>query len=158
MAKQPRSQGLSVADDVVKQLYSGCDLTVQERQPVYLLHRDTIRAFLHEKFGHIAAESRCLAFLGIEISLVATLLTATFQDVGWLKGPVIQGTFIAFAIIVGILLAREAKRRVWGGEWVSPESLATELGARGAVITTKHKESAIGQEEAAPNPDSAGAP
>jgi len=134
-----KDPGVAVADDVVKRLYNDYDFVVEESQPVFVLQKDTIKAFLHEKAGVIAAEARCLAYLGIELSIFAALATATFQDFWVFKGPTVQGTFVAFSIIFGVLVAREGWRWFCGGRTATPEKLTDELGARGAKITPKKK-------------------
>lgn len=152
MARRPPSQesGLTVADDVVRRLYSNCDLAVQESQPLLVLHRDTVRSFLHEKLSILVSESRLLAYLGIEASLVSALATATFNDWWIFKGPLIQGTFAAFSIILGLLLLRELYRWWTEARSVTPASLTDDLSLRGALIHPKKSED--GEINIAPTP------
>lgn len=137
MAKPQKDPGLTVADDVVRQLYADCDLVVHDSQPVFLLQRDTIKSFLHEKAGVIAAEARFLAYLSIELSLIAALVTATFQDFWKIKAQTIEGTFVAFTFIIGILMIRDGTAWVRSRKKATPDALTEELGSRGARITPK---------------------
>jgi len=139
MAKRPPNHqtGITVGDDVIRSLYSNFDLAVQEPQPLLVLHRDTVRSFLHEKLSILVSESRLLAYFGIEASLISALATSTFSDLWVIKATLIQGTFSAFSIIIGLLLIRELWRWWHDARGMTPNTLTDELSQRGALILPK---------------------
>lgn len=132
-----QQSGITVGDDVVRRLYSNCDLAVKETQPLLVLHRDTVRSFLHEKLSLLVSESRLLAYFGIEASLISALATATFSDLWVIKASLIQGTFSAFSIIIGLLLIRETWRWWREARGLTPTTLTDDLSLRGALISPK---------------------
>lgn len=129
-----KKQGIDIGMEYLKNLYSGTDLETKEAQPIYILYRDTIRTFLHEKIEEFGLSARFLGFLGIEISIITTLFTATFNDFLKIKANIIQGTFVAFAIIFALLIFKDIKCWWCNKENLTVDELAKELGQRGTII------------------------
>jgi len=133
MAK-PEKPGIDIGMEYLKNLYTNTNIETKEAQPIYILYRDTIRTFLHETIQTLGLQGRLLGLIGIEITIVASLVTATFTDWHNIKGSLIQGTFIAFAIIFGVWIIKDFI--LWLMTWkkCNVDSLVDELAVRGSVI------------------------
>lgn len=125
---------IDIGAEVAKGIYSDVKFEQKEVQPIYVLHRDTIRTFLHEKMALFEQQGKLLGLLGIEVSLVASLLTATFNDWKGIKGSVIEASFIVFSILCGYYIIRESIRWLKYRKELSVDSLSNDLGGRGSVI------------------------
>jgi hypothetical protein len=106
-------------------LYAKAKFDAGEVPPYFMLHKDTIRTFLHEKMELLGAEGRLLGLWGIELALIAALLTSTFKDFGGIK---------VFSIIRGWMILRDTISWWKNRAKCSVDDLADELGRRGAVI------------------------
>jgi hypothetical protein len=125
---------IDIGAEVAKGIYSNAKLEHREVQPIYLLHRDTIRTFLHEKVGLFEQKGKLLGLLGIEVSLIASLVTATFNDWKGIKGNVIEASFLVFSLLCGFYTVRESIRWLKYRNTLSVDALSHELGGRGSVI------------------------
>ena len=123
----------------VKELYTDCKLETNEPQSIYLLYRDTIKTFLHEKVSLLALDAKIFGLIGIEISILVSLLTAKFEDFWIIKGNLIFGTFFAFLIILGVFIAIDAKNWWKARKALSVDALTDDLGARGSIIKSSTK-------------------
>ncbi len=120
--------------EFVKKLYTDCKLETNAPQPIYLLYKDTIKTFLHEKIALLALDAKIIGLIGIEVSILAALFTAKFEKVWIIEGPVIHGTFLAFFFVLAYFLARDVKRWLQNWRKLSVDSLTDELGGRGSMI------------------------
>ena len=128
------SQGIDIGFEYIKELYTNTDIETKEAQPIFVVHRDTVRSFFHEKIELLGVKYRLLAYAGIEASLLAALGTASFQGWRWIGGDLIQGLFVAFAIIIGLLVLKDGYAWWCETRGISVNDLADELGERGSVI------------------------
>ena len=133
MAKTEKP-GIDIGMEYLKNLYTNTNIETKEAQPIYILYRDTIRTFLHETIQILGLQGRLLGLVGIEITIVASLVTATFTDWNGIKGSLIQGTFFAFAIIFGIWTIKDFILWLMTTKKFSVDSLVDKLAARGSVI------------------------
>jgi hypothetical protein len=133
-------QGIDIGMEYLKGIYTNADMETKEVQPIYILQRDTIRTFLHESLEKFGLSSRLLGYFGIEITLFISLFTASFNDWLGLKGNDIKGTFVAFTIIIGIIIIKNCF--IWYKNFnkLSVDELAKELGSRGTIIKSGKKE------------------
>lgn len=129
-----QGSGSNIWMDVLKSIYSYTGVETKEAQPIFILPRDTVRSFLHEKIDLIGIQSRVLGLAGVEVTLIAALTTASFQDFFGIKGNLIQGTFVAFSVIFGLLLTRDIARWWHCRDALQVDSLANDLGSRGSII------------------------
>jgi len=138
---QPETQdGVNIGLEYVKGLNKEASIETEDPQPIYILPRDTIKAFLHETAALLTVPGRLLGLLGVEVTLVASLLTATFRDFFWIKGDTLKGFFIAAAVLVAALVAADLVRIVknWGA--YSVDALTKNLGSRGSRIGRQSQE------------------
>jgi len=120
-------------------LYSDAKLVTTAPQPITVLFRDTVKTFLHEKLLLLSSSERLLAYLGIEVTILATLLTAEFKDIGPFKGSLITGAFFAFFIIFLFLLIK-ASFFWWNHrKEIAVDALAEDLMQRGTIIKPTDK-------------------
>jgi len=129
-----RKQPSNIALDVLTNVYQNTTLQTGAPQPFYILHRDTIRNFLHEKMGVFGLQARALGLLGIEASLIVALATATFHDLWFLKGDVIGAAFVIAAIIIAILLLTDMVALWRTRKERSVDVLTDQLGKQGTSI------------------------
>jgi hypothetical protein len=132
--QQTQSSGPRIASDVVGHIYSDADVVVQESQVLFVLHKDTIKTFLHEKLSVVAAESRFLAYIGIELTLVGALISSDFKDTLFMSAALIKGLFLAFSFIVGAAGIINFVRFRKNARCCTPDKLTEELGKRGSII------------------------
>ena len=125
---------INIGETITKSIYSNVKFEHLEVQPIYVLHRDTIQTFLHEKLGLFEQQGKLLGLLGIEVSLIASLVTATFNDWKGIKGNVIEASFLVFSLICGYSIVRESIRWLKYRVTLNVDKLSTELGGRGSVI------------------------
>lgn len=125
---------IDIGAEVAKGMYSDVKFEHKEVQPIYVLHRDTVRTFLHEKLSLFEQQGKLLGLLGIEVSLVASLVTATFNDWKGIKGSLIEASFFVFSLICGYYSIRELIRWFNYRDSLTVDSLSNELGERGSVI------------------------
>lgn len=128
--KSPPDIGL----EVTRGIYANVTFEHHEVQPIYILHRDTIRTFLHEKLGLFEERGKLLGLLGIEVSLVASLVTATFNDWRGISGSLIEASFFVATLVCGYYTLRSVHKWLRYRKAIGVDSLAEELGARGSVI------------------------
>ncbi len=126
--------GIDLGMEFLKSIYMGTGVDTKEAQPIYILPRDTVRTFLHEKIGLFGIQSRVLGLAGVEITLLASLATASFTDFLGIKGNVIKGTFIAFSVIFGVLLIKDLIKWWRCKDEMDVDALAENLGSRGSII------------------------
>ncbi|MFH1872791.1 MAG: hypothetical protein ABIK82_16420 [Pseudomonadota bacterium] len=131
---------IDVGAEFAKGIYSNAKLVTNEVQPYFILHKDTIRTFLHEKMALLASQGKLLGLIGIEISLIASLVTATFNEWHGIKGPTIEAAFFLSTIAFGILSVKEFLLWMKSQSSCTVDALTTELGKRGAVIESKSGE------------------
>lgn len=130
----------NIGASLLTDLYEEATVETKDPQPIYVLQRDTIRSFLHEKLGLFGLRERVLAWAGIELTLVASLVTADFRGFMGLSGPVVQGGFYVFAVIVGILLASDGWKCLSIRKACTVDALTSDLGLRGSEIRPKRKD------------------
>jgi len=132
---------IDIGVEVAKGIYSDVRFEHREVQPIYVLHRDTVRTFLHEKLGLFGQQGHFLGLFGIEVSLIASLVTATFNDWKGIKGSVIEASFLVSSVICGCYTAREFFRWIKYRETLKVDLLSNELGGRGSVIQPSEQRS-----------------
>ncbi len=126
--------------EVAKGIYSNVVFEHREVQPIYLLHRDTVRTFLHEKLALFEHKGKLLGLVGIEVSLVASLVTATFNDWKGIKGSVIEAAFWVTTLVGIYYLLKELSVWYRNRNGLSVDALAQDLGSRGSVIKPSQSE------------------
>lgn len=131
---------LDIGREFMRGIYTNTDIETKEAQPIYILQRDTVKTFLHEKIEAFGVADRVLGYVGIEITLIASLVTASFNDWWGLKGNIIEGTFIAFAIIVAVLIIKDGICCLKNRGNFSVDVLAEDLGGRGSIIKPSGKQ------------------
>lgn len=125
---------IDIGAEVAKGIYSNAKFEHREIQPIYVLHRDTIRTFLHEKLGLFQQQGKLLGLLGIEVSLIASLVTATFNDWKGINGNIIEASFLVFSLICGYCTVSETVQWLRYRDALNVDTLSNELGSRGSVI------------------------
>jgi hypothetical protein len=133
MAKNDKP-GIDIGMEYLRNIYTNTNIETKEAQPIYILYRDTIRTFLHETIQTMGLQGRLLGLIGIELTIVASLVTATFTDWQGIKGSLIQGTFLALAIILGILIVKDIVLWLITRKKCNVNDLVDELATRGSVI------------------------
>lgn len=123
-----------IGSEVTRGIYSNVTFEHHEVQPIYILHRDSIRTFLHEKLGLFEERGKLLGLVGIEVSLIASLVTATFNDWYGLRGSFIEASFFIASLVCGVYTVRSLLKWFKYRESIGVDSLADELGGRGSVI------------------------
>lgn len=126
--------GSNIGHDVLNNMYTNMSMETKDPQPLFILYRDTIRTFLHEKSGVLGAEGRVLGFFGVELTLIATLVTCTFNNFIGIDGAVIEGAFLTFAIIIGFYLLKEVRNLILLLNRNGINEMVDELGGRGSII------------------------
>lgn len=132
---------IDIGAEFAKGIYSNAKLVTNEVQPYFILHKDTIRTFLHEKVALLASQGKLLGLIGIEVSLIASLVTATFNEWHGIKGPTIEAAFFLSTVIAGVLTVKEFLLWLQSKSSCTVDALTIELGKRGAVIESKQGES-----------------
>lgn len=125
---------LDIGKEYLKNVYTNTNIETKEAQPIYILYRDTIRTFLHETIQTLGLQGRLLGLAGAELTIVASLVTATFTDWHNIKGSLIQSTFIALAIILGIWIVKDIILWLITRKKCTVNALVDEIGGRGSVI------------------------
>ena len=120
--------------DYLKGLYTNTTLVTKEPQPFYILARDTIKAFLHEKLNLLNKKSLFLTYLGVEVTIIAALLTSSFKDFWFVKANIVQGTFVAFSIIFGFFTIKSGISSLKYLNSLKVDNLTKELGEKGTII------------------------
>ena len=133
MAKNDKP-GIDIGMEYLRNIYTNTNIETKEAQPIYILYRDTIRTFLHETIQTMGLQGRLLGLIGIELTIVASLVTATFTDWQGIKGSLIQGTFLALAIILGIWIVKDIVLWLITRKKCNVNDLVDELASRGSVI------------------------
>jgi hypothetical protein len=133
MAKNDKP-GIDIGMEYLRNIYTNTNIETKEAQPIYILYRDTIRTFLHETIQTMGLQGRLLGLLGIELTIIASLVTATFTDWQGIKGSLIQGTFLALAIILGMWIVKDVVFWLITRKKCNVNDLVDELASRGSVI------------------------
>lgn len=126
--------GIDIGTAVANGIYANVTFEHQEVQPIYVIHRDTVKAFFHETKHRLSQEGKLLGILGIELSLIVSLVTATFNPWLGLKGEVIEASFFVLSVIFGVFLILETVSWLANGGKVKIDALTDELGKRGSII------------------------
>lgn len=133
--------------DYLSSLYNEAELVTEKPQPIYILQRDTVKAFLYEKKSTISIVDRFLALLGVEITIIVTLFTATFTSILGLGGENIKGIFICLSLILAVWLIVTIIKMVQVSSKMSIDAISDELGKLGTIIQPKqHNDKQIDQE------------
>ena len=133
------NQGIDIGMEFLKNIYTNTDIETKEAQPIFMIHRDTVKSFLHEKIAYFGIYNRVVGYIGIEISLVISLLTASFTDTLGIKGTLIQGIFVVFALIFGCLAVKDGLYLIKNRKKITVDELTNELGSRGSIIKPSEK-------------------
>ena len=136
---------INVGSEYVKKVYAGSNLETEKAQPIYILYKDTIKSFLYEKQNQFGLTSKLLGFLGIEITIITTLFTATFKDFEYVEGKTIQGFFIALFMIFGFFILKDGFFWIKNKRKNDPENMTQELGKRGSIIKSPKKAGALNE-------------
>ena len=97
----------NIGTDFLHNLYSEVSLETKDPQPYYIVHKDTFKTFLYEHKDSLNYGDKALGFLGIEVSIIVSLLTCSFNDVIGkeskiiVEGNTIQGFFLCSALVIG---------------------------------------------------------
>lgn len=138
------NHSIDIGMEYLKGIYTNTDIETKEAQPIYILQRDTVRTFLHEKIEALGLSTKVLGYVGIEITLIASLVTASFNDWMGLKGSVIEGAFVTFSIIVAALIIKDGTCWLKNRNKLSVDVLAEDLGGRGSIIKPNGKQQLTG--------------
>ncbi len=82
-----------IVSTITNQMYANTKFEHNETQPIYLLHRDTIRSFFHEKINLFGLAGKLSTSFGLFLSCGTTLLTSTFHETKWVKADLIENIF-----------------------------------------------------------------
>lgn len=134
MTRNSEDKKGKIGTEVINNLYTSPRLMVADAQPHFILHRDTLRAFLFEKLGIFGLRERILGWIGVEVSVVATLTTTTFHDWHGISANVIQAVFLVVGAIIGVLFMVDCLRVVRNWSSLSVDALTDDLGGRGAIL------------------------
>ena len=130
----------NIGTEYIKELYANSTLETEYPQPIFIVYRDTVKTFLHEKKEIVSIQSRFWGFVGIELSVVIALITCnTFTDIWFIKGTVIQGTFVAFSVIFGCFILIQLKKWLFNIKKLNIDKLSDDLGKRGTILMPKKK-------------------
>ena len=132
-------------------LFNNAKLVTKQPQPIYILHRDTIKTFMHEHRRLLSLTDRLLSLIGVEISIVLTLLTASFFVVFGIPSDTVKGIFISFAIGIGAWLLITLFQYLKERKNLSIDKIVDDLGKQGTVIQPNAETNSIpqpGQSEA----------
>lgn len=127
----------NIGMDYLTDIYRETTVETKDPQPIYILHRDTIRTFLHEKIAMLGVEGKLLGLLGVEATVLATLATATFHEMWHVPGDVVCAAFLLVALWAGVYIALNTVRWWKTKVYSSVDALTDELGARGSLIKPK---------------------
>ncbi|MBF0564441.1 MAG: hypothetical protein HQK89_04295 [Nitrospirae bacterium] len=87
--------------EFLKNIYINPITERKEAQPMYLLYRYTIRTFFYETKQTLEIQGRLFGLVGIEVSIIISLVATKFEDFHGIKGDLIQGIFYCLAFIFG---------------------------------------------------------
>ena len=134
MTPPENNNGSNIGLEYYKNLYKNTKVKTRDPQPIYILARDTIRTFLHEKKDLLGLRARVLGLIGIEITLISALATAQFSSFWKLGSHIVLGLFTAFTLIVGLCILASVLTWIRHFSDTNIDSLADDLGSRGTEI------------------------
>lgn len=130
---------IDVGAAVANGIYSDVKIVHNQVQPFFILHKDSIRNFFHEKYRIFEMQGRLLGLVGITLSLIASLLTATFNDWHGIKGSLIEACFVVSTVISTLFTLKDFSDWWKNKGNMSVDQLSDELGRRGSVIQPENK-------------------
>jgi hypothetical protein len=133
MEKNDHLGNIDIGEALTKGIYADAKLVLNDVQPIYLLHRDTIRNFLREKRELFGLEAKLLGYFGIELSLLITILTSTFHDWGGINSRVIEAIFYVTSVFFGVKIIFDGYKWYKEKNGLDIDFLSNELGARGSA-------------------------
>jgi hypothetical protein len=68
----------------------------------FVTHKQSVKAYLLEKREILGLNGKLLGVAGIEITIVLSILSGTFQEVAGVKPETVKGIFAGLAIAVGV--------------------------------------------------------
>jgi hypothetical protein len=139
MKAEAKTKTGKIDTNFIGNLYTDVELITEDPQPIYILYRDTIKSFIQEKIDILGIQAKAFGLLGIEVTIITTLLTAKFEDFGLIKANIFQGTFIAFSIILGFYIIVSIKDWWKNRKLISIDYMINELGRRGSMLDPKKK-------------------
>lgn len=148
MAKSKQSKGNSpesnIGTDFLHNLYSEVSLETKDPQPYYIVHKDTFKTFLYEHKESLNYGDKALVFLGIEVSIIVSLLTCSFNDVVGkeskiiVEGNTIQGFFLCSALVIGIFLLYYGIKWLFNIKKSSINYMCSELEKKSSLLVGKN--------------------
>ena len=141
--------------DYVTNIYSDAEIETENPQPLYILHKDTIKSFLSEKMDELNKTGLLWGYIGIELTIAITLLTTDVKGIWLISGQLIKGTLVAFSGIVGFLIVKNIEHIKNPKNEVKMESLVCELGKRGTIVKPVRSQPKLEQKSSLPSSSSA---
>lgn len=101
----PKDSG-SLGTDVIKSIYTNSENTEKNPQPLYIVHKDTMKSFLYENKNALSIVDRLLTVGVTFITIIITYFTSNFKDtkVFGLDGSQVKGVFLCLSIGFGVYL------------------------------------------------------
>lgn len=148
MTKSKQSKGNSpksnIGTDFLHNLYSEVSLETKDPQPYYIVHKDTFKTFLYEHKESLNYGDKTLGFLGIEVSIIVSLLTCSFNDVVGkeskiiVEGNTIQGFFLCSALVIGVFLLYYGIKWLFNIKKSSINYMCSELEKKSSLLVGKN--------------------
>jgi hypothetical protein len=129
-----QSEQINIGSAFLNDIYAEPKLINENPQPFYIVHKDTCKTFLYEMKDKFSLFDRFLAVIGVEFTLIITLVTATFSDFQIIKGDTIRGVFISFALLVGLYLLYLGFKNIANINKMSVNKLCDDLGKLSTII------------------------
>lgn len=127
----------SIGTDLLKSLYTNPEITQKNPQPYYIVHKDTMKTFLHENKGSLSIVDRFLTILVSFITILLTYFTSNFKEteVFGLDGSQIKGCFLCLLIVFGVYLVYLIYELIRTRHMRDVDSLCSMLEKRVTVLT-----------------------
>ena len=97
----PKDSG-SLGTDVIKSIYTNSENTEKNPQPLYIVHKDTMKSFLYENKNALSIVDRLLTVGVTFITIIITYFKDT--NVFGLDGSQVKGVFLCLSIGFGVYL------------------------------------------------------
>lgn len=139
----PEQKQVNIAYDYVTNLYRNTTVVTDDPQPLFVLPRDTIRTFLHEKMSLFGIQSKLAGLVGVAVAIgVALATTEKWRGLWLIDGSVVQAAFILCFLGVALVTLITANRWRRERQNLNVDSLTDDLGSRGGrtVLTKEDSE------------------
>jgi len=129
-----RSGAPSFGDNLAQQLYADGKLTRKAPGRHFILHRDTVCAFLFEARALLVAAPKAASYIGVAVTALAAILSAQFQDFLGLPGNTWQAIFVLITVCGCLGAIGQLWQILSNWRRRTIQALTDELGARGAIV------------------------